>query len=197
MLENNYFYQFLGWEPNPHPRLEGNHTRTAHRVPFELQPLRQEPHRPLGAWRVQVVLGVHRILNRQGQTRRVRLPTHFGGCRPQQHRLRPLRRLPRLHDTREHRHRHCRAGHRFIQNFGFRQGEIFECFHLIHFLNIFCYFFSHTFFPMSFVASCHQTRPNTVSKECHHTKDREHRQAPSTTCPSVRLSTANLICKFF
>lgn len=59
------------------------------------------------------------------------------------------------------------------------------------------FLFSHTFFKMNYVASCHQTRPNTVSKECHHTKDPEHQRAPSTTCHSAQLFMANLTCNFF
>lgn len=56
--------------------------------------------------------------------------------------------------------------------------------------------FSHTSFQMNCVASCPQIRPNTVSKECHHSKARMHQPAPSTTCLSVLHFTANLICKF-
>lgn len=57
-------------------------------------------------------------------------------------------------------------------------------------------FHSHTFFPMNYVANCHQIRLNIVSKECHHIRDREPAQAPLTTCRSAQPFMANQICKF-
>ena len=70
----------LGWEPNPHTWLKGHHTRAIDRVPWQLQSLRQEPHWTFGTRWIQIMLGIDRILNRKGQTRWIRLPTHFGSC---------------------------------------------------------------------------------------------------------------------
>lgn len=49
---------------------------------------------------------------------------------------------------------------------------------------------------MNCVVNCHQIKPNTVSKECHHTKDKGHHPVLSITCHSVRLCMASQICKF-
>lgn len=66
----------------------------------------------------------------------------------------------------------------------------------IKFLIKFSYFFSLTSYPMSSVVNCHQIKLNTVSKECHHTKDKEPFLELLTTCRSVPRFTVKVICKF-
>ena len=53
-----------------------------------------------------------------GPPGRDRLPAHIVYRGPERVGLRAVRLLPRLHDARVHRRRHCRTGHRLIQDPG-------------------------------------------------------------------------------
>lgn len=66
------------------------------------------------------------IMNKQiCYTGRCRLPAYHVHCWPQQLWLCDLWSLPWLHDTRDCWHRHSWASHAVLQDFGWRQGEIY------------------------------------------------------------------------